>query len=163
MIVIHCSDTRDDNPETQKNEEMDVGVVEIEEWHRQRAETEPWGFYVDHNGSPKYIGYHYVVRRSGAVEVARPIEFVGCHAKGVNKNSIGVCWIGKNHMNDKQRVSLIAAVATLCVDHGLSVHDIYGHYQFSQNKTCPNFNSSHTFESIDHFRNIVELAIREIK
>jgi N-acetylmuramoyl-L-alanine amidase len=163
MIVVHCSDTPEDNPQTARNEEMDIGVEEIEDWHRSRAEKEPWSHFMDANGDVRYIGYHYVVRRAGVVEAGRPLNVAGCHAKGVNKSSIGVCWVGRAHMTDSQKRSLVALVAQLCIEHGLSALDVYGHNQFSQNKTCPNFNSQLTFESIDRFRSVIEMAIRDIK
>lgn len=163
MLIIHCTDSREDDPNTSRNEEMDIGVAEIEEWHKKRAEKEPWSFYKDPTGAVKYIGYHFVVKRNGTVETGRPINEVGCHAKGVNKSSIGICWVGKSKMTDKQKESLITLVAVLCISHGLETIDVYGHNQFSTHKTCPNFNSVHTFESIEHFRNMVEMAIRELK
>ena len=47
-IVIHCAATRP---------HMDVGAKEIREWHKER------GF--------EDIGYHYVIRRTGVVEIGR--------------------------------------------------------------------------------------------
>jgi hypothetical protein len=142
---------------------MDIGRDEIEQWHRERAQTEPWLWFNDLNGHQKFIGYHFVVRRSGTVELARPISKVGNHCKGNNKNSIGVVWVGRDEMTDAQRSTLVGMVANLCVHYSLSHTDVYGHCQFAANKTCPNFNSPLTFESIDHFRSEVEMAIREIK
>lgn len=40
------------------------------------------------------IGYHYVIRRDGSLETGRPPLTTGAHAKGFNKNSIGVCMVG---------------------------------------------------------------------
>lgn len=160
-IIIHCSDSPDDNPTTQKIE-GNFGAEDIERWHMDRAKTEPWSTYKDLNGQVRYIGYHYVIRKDGTVDPGRPESEVGCHCKGMNKGSIGVCWIGRRHMTDRQRGGLVRMVAELCVVHGLSEFDVYGHSQFSP-KTCPNFNSQFTFESMDHFRQLVAMAIREIK
>lgn len=160
-IIIHCSDSSEDNPDTPKVE-GDFGVENIEAWHKERAKTEPWTHYVDHNGEIRYIGYHWVIKRDGTIEIGRPESEIGCHCKGMNKSSIGVCWIGRNHMTDKQRGAMVQAIAELCVSHGLSHNDVYGHNQFSK-KTCPNFDSLFTFESMEHFRRIVEMAIRELK
>ncbi len=160
-IIIHCADTPEDNPSTSKIE-GEFTAADVESWHKQRALTEPWSHYTDSNGVERYIGYHYVVRRDGGVESARPENVVGCHCKGMNATSLAVCWIGRNHLTEKQRESLISIVAWICVKHALSYQDIYGHAQFSQ-KTCPNFSSADTFESIDAFRERVDLAIRQIK
>jgi len=60
---------------------MDIGVEEIRKWH------------VEGNGWTD-IGYHYVIRRNGKVEVGRPLERPGAHAKGYNSNSIAIAWVG---------------------------------------------------------------------
>lgn len=70
-IVVHCSATRIT---------QDIGVKELDRMHRAR------GF--------RKIGYHFVVRRFGAVEVGRKIEEVGAHVEGHNRDSIGICLIG---------------------------------------------------------------------
>jgi N-acetylmuramoyl-L-alanine amidase len=71
LIVIHCAYT---------SPKMDIGVKEIDEWHRARG----WN----------QIGYHYVVRRDGTVEHGRSVKTVGAHVKGFNAKSIGVCLVG---------------------------------------------------------------------
>lgn len=40
------------------------------------------------------IGYHFVVRKNGAVEAGRPIWAIGAHAFGCNSDSIGICVSG---------------------------------------------------------------------
>lgn len=58
----------------------DVPASEINKWHKDR------GFAC--------IGYHYVVRANGDIEHGRAIAEVGAHARGSNKDSIGVCLTG---------------------------------------------------------------------
>lgn len=36
------------------------------------------------------IGYHFVVRKDGSVELGRPHEYIGSHAYGENSHSIGI-------------------------------------------------------------------------
>lgn len=72
-IVVHCSATRPD---------MDIGAAEIDSWHR--ARTPPFNM----------IGYHLVIRRSGAIEIGRGIDEMGAHVRGYNNRSIGVCVVG---------------------------------------------------------------------
>ena len=72
MIVIHCAATKTS---------MDIGATEIKKWH------------VDDNGWDD-IGYHYIIKRGGLVEVGRPEGFQGAHAPAANSKSIGVCLIG---------------------------------------------------------------------
>ena len=69
FIAVHCSATRPS---------MDVGVKEIDQWHRAR-------------GFSGGVGYHYVIRRDGTLEHGRAEAAVGAHVEGYNHNSVGVC------------------------------------------------------------------------
>ena len=75
LIIIHCSAVRPNQTSSAKK---------IDEWHKDR------GF--------KCIGYHYVIRRDGTIELGRPEWMVGahCHVAGQNHNkySIGICYEG---------------------------------------------------------------------
>ena len=77
LIVIHCSAVRPYQTSS---------ATEIDLWHKARK---------DRNGRPwKGIGYHYVVRRDGTVEMGRPIEEQGSHCYPHNRHSIGICYEG---------------------------------------------------------------------
>ena len=98
LIVVHCSATREDRrlpPES------------LNRIHRSR------GFLC--------TGYHYYLLRDGGVVVTRPIALPGAHARGYNKNSIGICYEGgldklgrpSDTRTDRQRISLRNLVAGL--------------------------------------------------
>lgn len=76
-IVIHCSASL---PLAK------LGAADIDRWHRERGFAK--------------IGYHYVIRTNGDLEVGREIDFIngtaemGAHAAGFNRTSIGICLIG---------------------------------------------------------------------
>ena len=70
-IIVHCTATQ---------ESKDVSVDEVRRWHLKRG----W----------KGIGYHYVVLLDGTIEYGRSVYEPGAHVKGMNKNSIGICYIG---------------------------------------------------------------------
>lgn len=56
------------------------------------------------------IGYHFVIRKSGAIEEGRPVDKVGAHAGPGNWNSIGICLTGnfdKSHPTEEQLHSLV--------------------------------------------------------
>ena len=89
MLVVHCSDTPDDQP---------IGAKEIQEMHL--------GFGWDG------IGYHQVISRDGTREAGRPEYWQGAHVKGVNDRSLSVCLIGRNEFTEAQMNSL----ATLLFD-----------------------------------------------
>ncbi len=154
-IIVHCSDTPDQRD--------GLGAVDIEQWHRERAASEPWSSYIDGLNETRYIGYHFVITREGEEQYGRPVSLKGCHTAGFNAGSIGVCWMGRARMEAKQRESLIILVAKLCIEHGLEAADVYPHNHFNAKKTCPNFNSQFTFESIEAFRKAVDFAISDIK
>jgi N-acetylmuramoyl-L-alanine amidase len=161
-IILHCADTNEDNLITLKNEEQDVGVKEIELWHKQRAQgfkgsqPEPWSPYTDPTTKEsRFIGYHWVVRRNGVAESGRPESIAGCHCSGHNSTSIAICWIGRHRLLKDQRNSLLNLVVQKCMDYNLEAKQVYGHNEFSK-KTCPNFNSDLTFKSMDQFREMVD-------
>ncbi|WP_044269267.1 N-acetylmuramoyl-L-alanine amidase [Bacteroides timonensis] len=71
LLVIHCSATRADRCYTEYDLITD---------HLRR------GF----SGA----GYHFYIRKDGAVKNLRSIEQLGAHARGYNSSSIGICYEG---------------------------------------------------------------------
>jgi N-acetyl-anhydromuramyl-L-alanine amidase AmpD len=71
LIVVHSSATM---------AKMDIGVKEIDVWHRRRGFTK--------------VGYHYVIRRDGSIETGRAIDEIGAHARPRNFDSVGICMVG---------------------------------------------------------------------
>lgn len=122
-IIVHCAATA---------EGKEFTVADIDRWHRARK----------FDG----IGYHYVIYRDGTVHAGRPVERVGAHCTGHNRQSIGVCYIGgcaadgktpKDTRTSAQRAALVSLVKKLLRQYpGASVH---GHNEFA-NKACPSFN-----------------------
>lgn len=70
-IVVHCSAT---------GPGQRIGAQDIREWHLARKFSD--------------IGYHFVVRRDGGVELGRDLQEVGAHVVGHNTTSVGVCMVG---------------------------------------------------------------------
>lgn len=85
-IVWHCSATR---------AAQDVSARDIDGWHRARG----W------DG----IGYHIVIRRSGAVELGEDLARVGAHTTGHNYDSVGVCMVGGLSDDGKPRANFTPA------------------------------------------------------
>ena len=127
-IIIHCAYTPAN---------MDIGAEEIKRWH---TDEPPKG-----NGWSD-IGYHYILRRNGAVENGRPLEVSGAHTRGHNKNSIGVCMVGGKgkgggsecNFTHQQWAALYDLVERLTRKYPNA--EVYGHNDFST-KDCPNFNA----------------------
>lgn len=64
--------------------------------------------------------------------------WVGAHARGFNKISLGVCLIGKKNFTKKQYESLEKVLRTWKRKYPKT--EIIGHYVISDSKkTCPNF------------------------
>ena len=122
-IILHCSATR---------EGKDFSVDTIRDWH------------VKGNGWSD-IGYHWVIRLDGSIEVGRPLEKSGAHTKGENKDSVGVCYIGgldedgkpKDTMNPEQEKAWRMIVLSLRTLYGNHI-TIHGHNEFAS-KACPSF------------------------
>jgi hypothetical protein len=113
---------------------MDIGANEIREWH-----TNPPRNWTD-------IGYHNVIRRNGALEHGRDLAIAGAHAKGFNRNSIGICLIGgvdvnnkpENNFTDAQMTTLRGYLDTMSEVFPESV--IMGHRDLhGVKKACPCF------------------------
>lgn len=129
-IIIHCSATP---------EGRDIDADKIDEWHKERG----W----------KMIGYHYVIKLNGIIELGRPLDMQGAHTKGQNKNSIGVCYIGgcdkdmeaKDTRTDAQKDSLIELLRVLKKMYPNA--KIHGHRDFAA-KACPSFDATTEYANI---------------
>lgn len=86
------------------------------------------------------VGYHFLILKSGRIIRCRPVEKIGAHVFGYNKNSIGICLTGKTKFSSEQFESLNELVKELIAEFGLEKIDVLGHYELDSNKTCPNFN-----------------------
>ena len=86
LIVVHCSAS----PPS-----MDIGADEIRHLHTApRSEKISWGAYTLHGKAFSDLGYHQVVRRSGLIELGRPMGNIGAHARGFNSESFAICMVG---------------------------------------------------------------------
>lgn len=71
LIITHCSATKEGEDFTAEN---------INQWHKDRGFAE--------------IGYQFVIRLNGRIEIGRDLDERGAHVKGYNTNSWGICYIG---------------------------------------------------------------------
>jgi N-acetylmuramoyl-L-alanine amidase len=131
-IIIHCSATREG-----KNYTVDT----IRSWH------------VDGRGWSD-IGYHFYIDLYGEIHKGRDIAKIGAHVKGMNRNSIGICYCGgveidgktpKDTRLDCQKEALIAVLRTLKAMYPEA--QIHGHRDFS-NKACPSFDATEEYKNL---------------
>lgn len=129
-IIVHCSATP---------EGRDVSAADIDRYHRSR------GFAC--------IGYHWVVRPDGRIESGRSESLVGAHCRGLNRCSIGVCYVGgtdaagrpKDTRTPAQRKALLHLLGELRRRYPLA--RIYGHRDFAP-KACPCFDATKEYAGL---------------
>lgn len=129
-IIIHCSAT---------SPEQDIGVAEIDRWHKGRG----W-----HS-----CGYHFVIRRDGTLEYGREITKEGAHARGYNRRSVGICLIGgiddagkpEANFTEEQMEALERLVPALKLMWPEAI--VIGHNEVSR-KACPSFDVQEWLESL---------------
>mgnify|MGYP004473217125 FL=1 len=129
-IIVHCSATP---------EGRDVSAAEIDCYHRRR------GFAC--------IGYHFVVRLDGRIEHGRSESLVGAHCRGLNRCSIGVCYVGgtdaagrpKDTRTPAQRKALLHLLGELRRRYPKA--RIYGHRDFAP-KACPCFDATKEYAGL---------------
>lgn len=118
-IIVHVTDSPDS---------LDIGVKEVRSWH---TDPPPKG-----NGWSD-IGYHFLVKRDGVMEIGRPVEKAGAHCKGHNSNSVAICWVGRAKPTTVQYQSLLNTTRLLMQVYGISKADVYGHRELAPGKDCP--------------------------
>ena len=124
-VIIHCSASPFGD------------VIEIDRWHRQRGWSGIGYHSVITNGILK-SGDKYKSENDGLLQRGRKSQFKGAHCRGHNDDSLGVCLIGNTHFTSKQFITLKDFLRDLMKRAGISVDDIYCHYEFNSHKTCPN-------------------------
>ncbi len=125
LIVIHCSAVKPDQQSS---------AAQIDSWHRQR------GFHLG-------IGYHYVIRRDGTLEMGRPEYMVGAHCKNHNQHSIGVCYEGgldirgnpADTRTEAQKRTMRQLVDELRQRYPKAI--VVGHHNLNPLKACPCFDA----------------------
>lgn len=131
-IIVHCAYT----PPS-----MDIGVKEIDSWHRKRG----W----------LGCGYHAVITRAGVVELGRPSDKSGAHVRGMNSVSRGICLVGgMNRSKDAPEINYtdeqyeaLRLLINQWKDNLYPIAKVSGHTDWDKNKTCPNFDAAHWFET----------------
>ena len=119
-IILHCSAT----PEGRQNTAAD-----IDRWHKAKG----W----------RKIGYHYVVEHTKICR-GRALNETGAHAKGNNRDTWGVCYIGGTDVDGNPKDTRTKGQDALLTN--LLIHlkamapnaKIIGHNEVST-KACPSF------------------------
>lgn len=84
------------------------------------------------------IGYHYYITKDGKMHNGRPIEYIGAHAKGHNKNTIGICLEG-DFRKDKptiEQLEILKILVKVLFEEVPTIKAIYNHKDLC-NTLCP--------------------------
>ena len=136
MIVVHCSATRCNQAYT------------VQQLYHDHVEVNHW----------RFIGYHYYIRRSGKVEVTRPLSSMGAHARGHNAYSVGICYEGgldeQGHYADTRTEEQKLAMAKLIYQLGQefpTIRTVLGHCDLpGVQKACPCFDATSLQKHLYH-------------
>lgn len=126
-IIIHESDSSWGSAE------------EIHKWHLERGWSQIGYNLVILNGQLKSKSA-YNELYDGFIEHGRMYHIAGAHARGYNKQSIGICLIGKHgSFSESQMSALINKVVELVKVYQIPVENVLGHYEIplSGGKVCP--------------------------
>ena len=123
LLVLHCTDTR-------PNQDFTIGKLIAS--HRAR-------------GFGDFPGYHLYVRRDGSLFYCRPVGMVGCHVKGWNRHSIGICYEGGHSCSPEYKYEDNRTAEQMVVLDEIFtlLHEVYpearivGHCELDPRKACP--------------------------
>jgi len=128
----------------------------IDSWHRDRG----WDA----------IGYHYVITNGfgystdkynpwldGSIEYGRNEVKIGAHVASHNRDTLGVCIVGrggiKGTVTDKQIFAALDLISWFMKDHNIVLDRVIGHYELDNGKRCPEID-------MDFFRGMLTLNKR---
>lgn len=134
-IVVHCADTRPS---------MNTTAADIRGWHVKERGWED-------------IGYHFVIRRDGTIELGRPVWAVGAGVFGYNACSIHICLVGGRAEHSKaaednftpvQKDALLFLINTIQDEReDYSDAEVIGHRDLDKGKECPSFPAREWFKA----------------
>lgn len=132
FIIIHTAAFR-----------ASADITEIDRWHGER------GFqrrYREVRPHLQHIGYHYYILRNGIIQRGREAYETGAHCRdrGMNRQSIGICFEGHGDFEpftEGQLISLAALYAGIRDEYQIiraaGTLAVWGHRETGANKTCP--------------------------
>jgi N-acetylmuramoyl-L-alanine amidase len=128
-IILHCSATPNGRPHS---------AADIDRWHADRGFARSQLYLARFNPEFRAIGYHFVIRLSGEVELGRHLDEVGAHARPWNTTSLGICMIGTDQFTAPQWAALRRLVSDMTTRYPSAA--VIGHRDVpGVNKICPGF------------------------
>ena len=104
----------------------DADIEDIRRWHLDRGWND--------------VGYHYYIRRDGEIQKGREETVSGAHARGMNADSLGICFEGHGDyeaFTQYQRNALCDLYEDILTRWDIPVENVLGHRETGAPKTCP--------------------------
>ena len=156
LIVIHCSASPNGDA-LFRGSPGTPGFLNpaqvIDGWHVQRGFARSPEARARQNPDLAAIGYHFVVTTTGAIFAGRHLDEPGAHARGHNRDSVGVCLVGTDRYARRQWTLLADLIGALRKRYPAA--RVVGHRDLSPDidgdgvvepsewlKTCPGFDVS---------------------
>lgn len=128
-IVVHCTASIKGSKQGAK----DIDKMHLRRWRKKSKNTG--------------CGYHYIVKSDGTLEKGRWVDYIGSHARGHNRGTIAVAYIGGldkhlksdfDNLGREQEATLYRLVYQLKDMYNLQDKDIIGHNELPNvAKDCP--------------------------
>lgn len=116
QIIVHCSAT--DNPDLDN-------IEAVRKMHLDKGWAD--------------IGYHVFIDKRGRVFNGRPLDKVGAHCHGHNRDSIGICLSGLKQFTEAQFVAAYGVIKRFMDRYRILGKNVLPHNYYDIHKTCPNF------------------------
>lgn len=141
-IIIHCSASDDPGHDN---------LEAIKDLHTSPpSKVFKWGKYTTNGRGWSDVGYHFFISKNGVLFNGRPENIIGAHARGHNRDSIGICLSGERNLPTAEQGKTLEKICKdLCKRYALSKMDIIGHKDLDNKKTCPNFDVHELVSSWD--------------
>lgn len=128
-ITIHCADTPNGR---------DFNIKDVDAWHKERGFQRNPAWLKKQSPDLKHVGYHYVIKLNGEVQLGRHTDETGAHVAGHNTDNIGICMIGTDKFTKAQWDALTLLVADLMKVYPIT--GVLGHRDWPNvQKDCPGF------------------------
>lgn len=122
-------------------------VEDVDDWHKVRWPGFTSKIFKNTNNEFFHVGYHYVIEWDGTITQTRGNNEEGAHCIGMNKSSIGICFMGNGdvHLPSPEQVKSFKELYTsLSKEFGLNKYDLEPHRKYA-NKSCHGSKLSDTF------------------
>lgn len=131
-------------------------VRDVDNWHRLR-----WPGFVSRAGY--HVGYHYVCEWDGTITQTREDDEEGAHVIGMNRASLGVCFMGNGdlHLPSQEQITAWNSLYAKLRKKYPNI-PTYPHRKYA-NKTCHGRLLSDTFFAVEYQKMTLLQEVQRLK